>query len=486
MNELAGNESALVIDRMVLALIPDLDTSVADPDQQLPDAGYIVHTYDIPADYKGYVAPDQVVYSMILGTDVGDFSFNWIGMLEAVTDTVISVTVTPESSKWATDLATNTTGNNITRNVILSYQDAKNLTGITVAAETWQFDYQAELNNHITGIIDPTQEGVDPLHVTNSQAKVWQDHAADSVLHGRKNLLINGNFLLWQRGKSFTPTTRAYAADRWMNSVSTTMSRSTDIPDGCSGYSACLNSNGNDDVTLAQGIELPISGQGGIFSTAVKMSVQFWCKADTAGADIDFALSFKDLVGVEANAVALINDVIGTTPTEWTLISKTYTLPGLSPETSNLSMEARIVFNGPGTGDVYVAEVQLEVADFPTKFEYRHFQEELALCQRYFEKSYNIDVNPGEITISGEIHCHSASTTEVAFNFRFENRKRTVPTITVYSPNSGNPGFLYSEFNGDLACSLACIGESGAHTGAVTSAGGSLNNYIHFTAEAEL
>lgn len=177
MNELAGNESALVIDRMVLALIPDLDTSVADPDQQLPDAAYIVHTYDIPTDYKGYVAPDQVVYSMILGTDVGDFSFNWIGMLEAVTDTVISVTVTPESSKWATDLATNTTGNNITRNVILSYQDAKNLTGITVAAETWQFDYQAELNAHRELVVDPTSNDATVLkHLYNNQAKVWEDH----------------------------------------------------------------------------------------------------------------------------------------------------------------------------------------------------------------------------------------------------------------------------------------------------------------------
>nr|WP_321399362.1 phage tail protein [uncultured Desulfobacter sp.] len=183
MDELAGNEEALVIDRMVLALIPGLDTSVADPDQQLPDPSYIVHTYNIPSDFKGYVAPDQVVYSMILGTDVGDFSFNWVGMVEAVTDTVITVTVTPEAAKWATDLSSNTTGNNLTRNVILSYQDAQNLTGITVAAETWQFDYQAELNVHISHHANPDSSDAIMKHVTDADVKVWRDHIENETIH---------------------------------------------------------------------------------------------------------------------------------------------------------------------------------------------------------------------------------------------------------------------------------------------------------------
>jgi hypothetical protein len=184
MNELAGNEEVLVIDRMILAYIADLDTSLAaDPDQQMPDADDIVYTYEIPDDSKGYVDADQVVYSMMLGSDVGTFKFNWIGLIEAETNTVITVTQTAESSKYPTDLTTNTTGNMITRNVILSYQDAQNLTGITVAAETWQFDYQAEINTHINTIVDPAQEGTDPKHLTDSQAKIWQDHSGNADLH---------------------------------------------------------------------------------------------------------------------------------------------------------------------------------------------------------------------------------------------------------------------------------------------------------------
>lgn len=141
-NQLRGAEQPLVIDRMVLALIPGLDpTQPVNRTQQMPDPAHIVHTYQIPPEFKGYVNPDQVVYSMILGSDVGDFSFNWIGTVEAETGIVISVTTTPSTPKRKTDLATNTTGNNITRNVMMQFQDAQALTGVTISAETWQFDY---------------------------------------------------------------------------------------------------------------------------------------------------------------------------------------------------------------------------------------------------------------------------------------------------------------------------------------------------------
>ena len=141
-NELRGEEKPLVIDRMVLALVPGLDPSQpVDRNQQMPDPAHVVHTHTIDDAHKGYVNPDQVVYSMILGSDVGDFSFNWIGTVEAVTGNVITVTTTPETPKRKTDLGTNTTGNNITRNVMMRFQDAQALTGVNVSAETWQFDY---------------------------------------------------------------------------------------------------------------------------------------------------------------------------------------------------------------------------------------------------------------------------------------------------------------------------------------------------------
>lgn len=134
---------------MIFALLPGLDeTAAVDRAMAMPDPGQIVHEAAIDADKKGYVGSDQVVYSVILGSDVGDWSFNMIGLVEAVTGNLIAVSTMPETPKRATDLATNTTGNIITRNFVLSFVDAQNLTGINVSAETWQFDYLAELNAH--------------------------------------------------------------------------------------------------------------------------------------------------------------------------------------------------------------------------------------------------------------------------------------------------------------------------------------------------
>ncbi|WP_419174397.1 phage tail protein [Desulfosediminicola sp.] len=177
-NELMGLEQTLVINQMVFAYIPGLDPAAAiDRAQGMPDAGNIVHTEPIDPAHKGYVSPDQVVYSVILGSDVGDWSFNWIGLVEEGTGTVIAITTMPDTPKRKSDAATNTTGNNITRNFMIQFADAQSVTGITVAAETWQFNWMAEWNSHASLVVDPTQDGGAGKHVTDTQAKKWEDHA---------------------------------------------------------------------------------------------------------------------------------------------------------------------------------------------------------------------------------------------------------------------------------------------------------------------
>jgi len=77
--------------------------------------------------------------------------------------------------------------------------------------------------------------------------------------------------------------------------------------------------------------------------------------------------------------------------------------------------------------------VQLEKGTVATPFEFRPYGTELALCQRYYEKSYDIGTTPGTATISG-------STSVVAGNTsgfqgpRFMIEKRAVPgTIQTWS-----------------------------------------------------
>lgn len=141
-----GNDSILTIDRFVLAHVPGLDPDLAvDRSEQRPAPETIVYEYDIPAGDKGYVNPNQVVYSMLLGSDIGNFDFNWLGLESTADDTVVAISYVPDTTKWKTDLATNTLGNNLTRNFLLEFTGAQACTGITVTAATWQIDFTARL-----------------------------------------------------------------------------------------------------------------------------------------------------------------------------------------------------------------------------------------------------------------------------------------------------------------------------------------------------
>jgi hypothetical protein len=78
--------------------------------------------------------------------------------------------------------------------------------------------------------------------------------------------------------------------------------------------------------------------------------------------------------------------------------------------------------------------VQLEVGSTATPFERRPFGVELALCQRYFEKSYNVDVAIGTSTDTGMVvwfpDAAQSYTSRTAF---FKVTKRATPTVTIYS-----------------------------------------------------
>ena len=61
----------LVIDTFVFAHIPNLDpTEQLTPGITVPTE-QVVYTYPIPDEYRAYVNPNQVVYSALLGSDVG-------------------------------------------------------------------------------------------------------------------------------------------------------------------------------------------------------------------------------------------------------------------------------------------------------------------------------------------------------------------------------------------------------------------------------
>lgn len=135
----------LVIDRFIFAYIPGLDPSEPlSPDAGLPE-GSIVYEYAIPEAYRSYMGPDQVVYSAALGSDIGDFSMNWQGLYCSQYDTLMAASTFHPIQKTALDLSAKRPGNNITRNFILKFAGAGEITGIDVEAGAWQMDYTLRL-----------------------------------------------------------------------------------------------------------------------------------------------------------------------------------------------------------------------------------------------------------------------------------------------------------------------------------------------------
>nr|ELR6322038.1 phage tail protein [Pseudomonas aeruginosa] len=137
-----GEKKILEVSRFVLALVPGLDpTRPVDRDAALPPAQQIVHT--APVTQAGYVNPNQVVYSLMMGSDVGDFDWNWIG-LETAEKVLLAVAYVPVQQKRKNRPPLQI-GNNVTRNFLVAFDGAQELTGITIDASTWQHDFTVRL-----------------------------------------------------------------------------------------------------------------------------------------------------------------------------------------------------------------------------------------------------------------------------------------------------------------------------------------------------
>lgn len=169
-----STSEVLDVTHFVLANIPNLDTTEAvDRAAGLPSADQIVLTQDITR--RGFLSPNEVVYSLMLGSDVGDFDFNWIG-LKTVEGVLLLAAYVPRQQKRK-EIPPLQTGNNLTRNIVLKYDGAQALTGISVPAQSWQFDFSAQfasINRDITEIQEKLARKVD-LDTWNPPAVVSLD-----------------------------------------------------------------------------------------------------------------------------------------------------------------------------------------------------------------------------------------------------------------------------------------------------------------------
>ena len=272
---------------------------------------------------------------------------------------------------------------------------------------------------------------------------------------GNKNLIINGNFDIWQRGTSFSNNDE-YTADRWNFRFEGSGSSITKHADGLRLEKAL---GANQWAFVGQIFESDntrhLNGKTVTISAKVK--------GETIN-KVRFVIGVEpvkdDWHAITSPDYQFASEPFTISTSEFTEISFTIQLPQLSTDFTIASIiDLRDSFSTTDGDAVIIKSVQLEEGNNTTEIEQRSIGEELKLCQRYFQKSYASDVNPGTIATEGQIKEQAVRNNNTRTNgIAFNSRMRIIPTGTIYSPSTGASGMVNN--GSDIVGSISGINES--------------------------
>lgn len=337
---------------------------------------------------------------------------------------------------------------------------------------------------------------------------------------GRRNLIINGDMSIWQRGTSTTTltsndSTGYNGADRFgqffdindgTGTISLAISQSTDTPANQPfDYSlkavvtdTSFTASGSDNVApFTYKVETYDANPLGWGTTAAKpATLSYWIKSSVAGTGtLQIRLTDSSSVSSAADGNFFTKFVINTADT-WEY--KTHVIPanttdGWRRTVSSTGLHIHWNFGSnqsdvgtedawfrennhmkphsdqtlnflDGGGTAYLTGVQLEVGSEASEFEFRSRGEQMAACQRYFTQwtgDANATVATG-VVISG---------TTSFVNLQLPTEMRTGPSITqsstyVYEPQSSTVSGVGTIYNIGQSVGVNLTHASGLTSGA--------------------
>ncbi|RRN04755.1 hypothetical protein EIM44_04775 [Bibersteinia trehalosi] len=149
-----AKKALVTFNQMIFCNIPSLSEDNLSEHLTMPHESQIVHRTDI--NRAGYIDENKVVYSAMLGTNIGDFEFNYIALINKE-ENILAVACFTDTIRKRKNKG-RTYGNSLSRNMILQFSGAKELTGINVSAESWQVDFTSEflaIHAKINRLSDP-------------------------------------------------------------------------------------------------------------------------------------------------------------------------------------------------------------------------------------------------------------------------------------------------------------------------------------------
>jgi hypothetical protein len=311
------------------------------------------------------------------------------------------------------------------------------------------------------------------------------------ALSGARNRIINGDMRIDARnaGASVTPTAAGYTLDRWTAQLTQASkfsvqqnAGSVTLPAGFTNYLGCTSLSA---YSVASGDYFRVDQ----FIEGFNVADLAWGTANASTVTLSFRVR-SSLTGTFGGVIA--NSAFNrcypfsytvSSANTWTTIS--VSIPGDTTGTwltdngigirVSFSLGAGSTFSGTAnawsgstltqpTGSTsvvgtngatfYITGVQLEAGSVATLFERRSYGQELALCQRYYEKSFNLGTAPvTNVGVgTGEFVCACGVTLGNSYvnEIPFKASKRTTPTVTLFNRSNASNNWQFYTSGGTV------------------------------------
>ena len=374
----------------------------------------------------------------------------------------------------------------------------------------------------------------------NGQALLATDtpqQAFDLLGARNRNLVINGDMRIDQRYAGASDTgINAYLVDRWMREFgsvpgSYTFQRVTDAPVGFTNSLKVTVNTASGALSVSASLAQKIEGYNIVqlnwgTANAQPVTLSFWVKSSItgyfggainnnySGQTYNFGYNIISANTWEYKTVTIPGSTSSTWVTDNTMgLNLVFGLGAAAARQAAANAWANNIARQP-TGSVdlvtytgatfQITGVQLEAGKVATPFEYRSYGQELALCQRYYEKSFEDTTTPanGSTTTSfitevgltwgwaGHRSMYPAGDYPGRSVFaRFKVPKRVAPTVVLCGNSNGLP-YIYDTTNGSrwvtTGWGVATNKEGFEMQNEFTNSTPTTVAFSHWTASAEL
>jgi hypothetical protein len=278
-------------------------------------------------------------------------------------------------------------------------------------------------------------------------SKIQNNSYADTAVHGRRNLIINGAMQVAQRGTSHTLSagTGSYTLDRvrsQSNGGGITVSQETNAISGIGTEKMCRYTGAASVTGVYYVYRIESKDVAQINGNSVTFSIYI---ENNSGASISPTIdyyhptasdNFSGLTTI-ASGVALGTIANGSS-------ARLKATTDLSGTTITNGLMFQVNFGSALTsGTIDFTGVQLEVGEQATPFEHRSYGEELARCERYYQIASPLAGHGNNTTFWNTLSFNTAMRTQPTLSCASNTMDYTDGYASNYNSTNANPTWVF-------------------------------------------